>query len=52
VRSTVYGTRGTVAREHPQAALAGSRVLDEGDNAADARVAMAADIAVLASMTA
>jgi gamma-glutamyltranspeptidase / glutathione hydrolase len=47
-RSTVFGTRGAVACEHPQAALAGIRVLDEGGNAADACVAMAACMAVFA----
>ncbi len=50
-RSTVYGTRGAVACEHPQAALVGIRTLDEGGNAADACVAMAAAMAVLAPMT-
>ena len=49
-RSTVFGTRGTVACEHPEAALTGIRVLDEGGNAADACVAMAACMAVLAPM--
>ena len=49
-RSTVYGTRGAVACEHPSAALAGLRVLDAGGNAADACVAMAACMAVLAPM--
>ena len=39
-RSTVYGTRGAVACEHPQAALAGVRALDAGGNAADACVAI------------
>lgn len=50
-RSTVFGTRGAVACEHPQAALTGIRVLDEGGNAADACVAMAALMAVLAPMS-
>ncbi len=50
-RSTVFGTRGAVACEHPEAALAGIRVLDAGGNAADACVAMAACMAVLAPMT-
>ncbi|MGH3086008.1 MAG: gamma-glutamyltransferase [Rubrobacteraceae bacterium] len=50
-RSTVYGTKGAVACEHPQAALAGIRVLDAGGTAADACVAMAASMAVLAPMT-
>jgi gamma-glutamyltranspeptidase/glutathione hydrolase len=49
-RSTVFGTRGAVACEHPQAALAGIRVLDAGGNAADACVAMAAAMAVLGPM--
>src|ERR687895_2653941 len=49
-RSTVYGTRGAVACEHPAAALAGIRVLDDGGTAADACVAMAACMAVLAPM--
>jgi gamma-glutamyltranspeptidase/glutathione hydrolase len=49
-RSTVFGTRGAVACEHPLAALAGIKVLDEGGNAADACVAMAALMAVLAPM--
>ena len=49
-RSTVFGTRGALACEHPQAALAGIRVLDDGGNAADACVAMAACMAVLAPM--
>lgn len=50
-RSTVYGLRGAVACEHPQAALAGIRALDAGGTAADACVAMAACMAVLAPMT-
>src|ERR671921_2774660 len=49
-RSTVYGTRGAVACEHPSAALAGIRVLDTGGTAADACVAMAACMAVLSPM--
>ena len=49
-RSTIYGTRGAVACEHAGAALAGIRVLDAGGNAADACVAMAASMAVLAPM--
>ena len=49
-RSTVFGTRGAVACEHPLAALAGIKVLDEGGTAADACVAMAALMAVLAPM--
>jgi len=50
-RSTVYGTKGAVACEHPGAALAGIRTLDAGGTAADACVAMAACMAVLAPMT-
>jgi gamma-glutamyltranspeptidase/glutathione hydrolase len=49
-RSTVYGTKGAVACEHPSAGLAGIRVLDAGGSAADACVAMAACMAVLAPM--
>src|SRR5918995_1724793 len=49
-RSTVYGTRGAVACEHPAAALAGIRVLDDGGTAADACVAMAACMAVVSPM--
>ena len=49
-RSTVFGGRGAVACEHPLAALAGIKVLDEGGSAADACVAMAALMAVLAPM--
>src|ERR687893_1203941 len=49
-RSTVFGTRGAVACEHPSAALAGIRALDSGGNAADACVAMAACMAVLSPM--
>jgi gamma-glutamyltranspeptidase / glutathione hydrolase len=49
-RSTVYGTKGAVACEHPSAALAGIRALDSGGNAADACVAMAACMAVLSPM--
>jgi gamma-glutamyltranspeptidase/glutathione hydrolase len=49
-RSTVYGTKGAVACEHPSAALAGIRVLDAGGTAADACVAMAAAMAVLSPM--
>ncbi len=50
-RSTVFGTKGAVACENPQSALAGIRILDAGGNAADACVAMAAAQAVLAPMT-
>jgi gamma-glutamyltranspeptidase / glutathione hydrolase len=49
-RSTVCGKKGAVACEHPGAALAGIRVLDAGGNAADACVAMAACMTVLAPM--
>ncbi|HET8952892.1 MAG TPA: gamma-glutamyltransferase family protein [Solirubrobacteraceae bacterium] len=49
-RSTVYGTAGAVACEHPLAALAGIRMLDAGGTAADACVAMAAAMAVLSPM--
>jgi gamma-glutamyltranspeptidase/glutathione hydrolase len=49
-RSTVFGTRGAVACEHPLAALAGIRTLESGGNAADACVAMAASMTVLAPM--
>jgi gamma-glutamyltranspeptidase/glutathione hydrolase len=49
-RSTVYGMKGAVACEDPSAALAGIRVLDAGGSAADACVAMAACMAVLAPM--
>ncbi len=49
-RSTVYANRGAVACEHYEAALAGIRALDAGGNAADACVAMAAAMAVLAPM--
>src|SRR5215207_1932527 len=49
-RSTVFGTKGAVACEHPGAALAGIRALDAGGNAADACVAMAACMAVVAPM--
>jgi gamma-glutamyltranspeptidase/glutathione hydrolase len=49
-RSTVFGTKGAVACEHPNAALAGIRSLDAGGTAADACVAMAAAMAVLSPM--
>jgi gamma-glutamyltranspeptidase/glutathione hydrolase len=49
-RSSVYGTKGAVACEHPSAALAGIRILDAGGTAADACVAMAACMAVLSPM--
>ena len=49
-RSSVYGTSGAVACEHPRAALVGIRVLDAGGTAADACVAMGAAMAVLSPM--
>ena len=49
-RSTVFGTKGAVACEHPTAALIGLRVLDAGGTAADACVAMAAAMVVLSPM--
>ena len=49
-RSTVFGMGGAVACEHPQAARAGIRALDEGGTAADACVAMAAVMAVVSPM--
>jgi len=49
-RSTVFGTKGAVACEHPTAALVGLRVLDDGVTAADACVAMAAAMVVLSPM--
>ena len=49
-RSTVHGIGGIVACEHPQAALAGIRMLDAGGTAADACVAMAAVQAVVSPM--
>jgi gamma-glutamyltranspeptidase / glutathione hydrolase len=49
-RSTVFGTKGAVACEHPTAALVGLRVLDAGGTAADACVAMAAAMVVLSPM--
>src|SRR5919206_1353485 len=49
-RSTVFGTKGAVACEHPSAALAGIRILEAGGTAADACVAMAAAMAVLSPM--
>ncbi len=50
-RSTVFGTKGAVACEHPQAALAGIKMLEAGGTAADACVAMAAAMAVLSPMS-
>ncbi|HEY6752590.1 MAG TPA: gamma-glutamyltransferase [Rubrobacteraceae bacterium] len=49
-RSTVFGSKGAVACEHPLAALTGIRTLENGGNSADACVAMAASLAVLAPM--
>jgi gamma-glutamyltranspeptidase/glutathione hydrolase len=49
-RSSVYGTTGAVACEHPRAALVGIRTLDAGGTAADACVAMGATMAVLSPM--
>jgi gamma-glutamyltranspeptidase/glutathione hydrolase len=49
-RSTVFGTGGAVACEHPTAAVIGLRVLDGGGTAADACVAMAAAMDVLSPM--
>src|SRR3712207_6782952 len=49
-RSTVYGTKGAVACEHPAATVAGIRVLDAGGTAADACVAMAACMVVVSPM--
>jgi gamma-glutamyltranspeptidase / glutathione hydrolase len=49
-RSTVFGSKGAVACEHPAAALAGIGALDAGGNAVDSCVAMAAAMAVLAPM--
>ena len=49
-RSTVFGRRGVVACEHPDAALAGIRILDAGGTATDACVTMAACMAVLSPM--
>ena len=49
-RSTVFGTGGAVACEHPTAAVIGLRVLDAGGTAADACVAMAAAMAVVSPM--
>ncbi len=49
-RSTVFGTKGAVACEHPGAAVIGLRVLDSGGTAADACVSMAAAMAVLSPM--
>lgn len=46
-RPEVRGTRGAVSADHPLAAQAGLRVLQEGGNAVDAAVAMAAVLAVV-----
>ncbi|KAK9787880.1 hypothetical protein WJX73_007818 [Symbiochloris irregularis] len=45
-RSTVMGTRGMVAASQPLAAEAGMRILQQGGNAADAAVAVAAALNV------
>ncbi|MFQ5537496.1 MAG: gamma-glutamyltransferase [Gemmatimonadota bacterium] len=46
-RPDVRGTRGAVSAGHPLAARAGMAVLEEGGNAVDAAVAMAAVLAVV-----
>lgn len=46
-RPDVRGTHGAVSASHPLAAQAGLRVLQEGGNAADAALAMAAVLAVV-----
>ena len=46
-RPDVRGTRGAVSADHPLAAQVGLRVLQEGGNAVDAAVAMAAVLAVV-----
>lgn len=45
-RSVVMGTRGMAAASQPLAVAAGLRILEQGGNAADAAVAMAAVLAV------
>lgn len=46
-RPDVRGTRGAVSADHPLAAQAGLRVLQEGGNAVDAALAMAGVLAVV-----
>src|SRR3989304_2673118 len=46
-RPDVRGTKGAVSADHPLAAQAGLRVLQEGGNAVDAALAMAAVLAVV-----
>ncbi|MDP2955617.1 MAG: gamma-glutamyltransferase [Longimicrobiales bacterium] len=46
-RPDVRGTKGAVSSDHPLAAQAGLRVLQEGGNAVDAALAMAAVLAVV-----
>ncbi|KAI7850815.1 nucleophile aminohydrolase [Circinella umbellata] len=46
-RSTVYGTDGMVACQHPIAAQIGAGILEKGGNAADAAIAVAAALNVV-----